>query len=550
MSNYRQNLVNILIVAVFATLAMASSFYRGITTGNDYRQHFQFAHTISASISSYEFYPSFAHRANEGLGDVALRFYPPLTYYVISLMQIVSGDWYIAALSTFWLIFFVGGMGVFLLCREGMPREMSLAAAAIYTFAPYHLNEIYNNFLLAEFGATAVLPFCFLFVARVCRQGGWRNSAGLAAAYGLLILTHLPLTIIGSITLALFALFMIEREKAFRSLLQLLISVGGGLILSSFYWVRMVRELSWLKHSDPVYFSDLFSFERNFLFQPANWLNFSDDILNLWLADLMLVAMIAVSIPSAIYLVKRRNELPRLVKASAAVLFTAIFMATPLSAPLWKWLSFVQRVQFPWRWLAVVSLAGSVFAAYGIMRAAESMKRSSDTLLTASLGIVLLVFLFMGFFIVKSASYVEPAVFYEQTRNVGEVRSYEGWWPVWATDAAFTQGEQAIASERAVTVNRWESLDRDIAVEPGPAASLRVRTFFYPHWKATVNNLPVEVSPSESGLIAIPLSTGRSDVRLYFEESAVNRAAFYISSAAWVILLLGLPLSLLANRRD
>lgn len=540
MSNYRQNFINILIVAVFATLAMASSFYRGITTGNDYRQHFQFAHSISSSIASYEFYPSFAAAANEGLGDVALRFYPPLTYYVLSIMEIVSGNWYFAALSTFWLIFFTGGIGVFLLCRESLSREASLAAAAIYTFAPYHLNEIYNNFLLAEFGATAVLPFCFLFVARVCKRGGWQNCAGLAAAYGLLILTHLPLTMIGSITLALFALFMIERERLFRSFLQLSTSVAGGLLLSSFYWLRMVRELSWLKHSDPAYFSDLFSFDRNFLFQPVNWTNFSDDILNLWLADLMLVAMIAVSIPSAIYLVRRRSELPRLVRAAAAVLLAAIFMATPLSAPLWKGLSFIQRVQFPWRWLALVSLAGSVFAAYGVMRAAESMKRSNDTLLSASLGIVLLVFLFMGFFIVKSASYVEPAVFHEQTRNIGDVRSYEGWWPVWANDSAFTQKEQVAASGRTITVGKWDALDRNFVVEPGAAATLSVRIFYYPHWKATANNSPVEVTPSETGLLTVAVPAEKSDIRLYFEEPAINKWALYISFAAWVILLFGL----------
>lgn len=539
-----------MVIAVFATLAMASSFYRGITTGNDYRQHFQFAHSISSSIVSHEFYPSFAYAANEGLGDVALRFYPPLTYYVLSVMEILSGNWYFAALSTFWLIFFIGGVGVFLLCREGMSREVSLAASAIYTFAPYHLNEIYNNFLLAEFGATAVLPFCFLFVARVCKQGGWRNCAGLAAAYGLLILTHLPLTIIGSITLALFALFMLERERPLRSFVQLSISVAGGLLLSSFYWIRMARELSWLKHSDPAYFSDLFSFDRNFLFQPVNWTNFSDDILNLWLADLMLVAMIAISIPSAIYLVRHRSELPRLVSAAAAVLFTAIFMATPLSTPLWKSLSFIQRVQFPWRWLAIVSLAGSVFAAYGVMRAAESMKRSNDTLLSASLGITLLVFLFMGFFIIKSASYVEPAVFHEQTRNIGEVRSYEGWWPVWANDSAFVQKEQVAAGERVATVGKWDGLDRNFTVEPGTATKSTVRTFYFPHWKATVNNSLVDVSPSETGLITIPLASERSDVRLYFEEPAINKWALYISSAAWVILLLGLSLSSLTTRRN
>lgn len=545
----KQFLVNLLFIALLAGLAMASSFYRGITTGNDFRQHFQFAATVHGSLVSGEVYPGFAAAPNYGLGDVALRFYPPFSYYLLSVIYIVSGNWYIAALAAFWLVFFMGGVGAYLLAREEFPPNQSLLAAAIYIFAPYHLNEIYNNFLLAEFIATAVLPFCFLYITRVSRVGGWQNAAGLAVSYALLILSHLPLTIIGSCAFVVYAAFLLEKEKLGRKVFDLSVSAAAGLLLSSFYWVRMVRELDWVKHSAPAYFTENFAFSQNFLLKPSNWTNFSDDILNLWLADLMLVAMLAICIPSAALLFKNRSRQPKFTKAIPAVFFLAVFMTTPLSAPLWHYLTFLQKVQFPWRWMAIISLFGAVFASAGISKAAEAMKENKNLLLPVSLGSVLLVFIFMAAFIIKQASYVTPADFRAQIANIAEVPSYEGWWPVWAKESALANKERVSAVGRDLNIESWAATERKFTVGTGDAAPARIGTFYYPYWKAAVNNSPVGLSPDADGLISIPLPAETAAVRLYFEEPLINRAAFYASAAAWVILLTALLLSTLGKWR-
>jgi uncharacterized membrane protein len=541
-SRSKQLLVNLLFIALLASLAMASSFYRGITTGNDFRQHFQFAQTIHGSLVSGEIYPGFAAEPNYGLGDVALRFYPPFTYYLLSVIYMIVGNWYAAALFSFWLVFFVGGAGVYLLAREEFPSNQALLAAAIYIFAPYHLNEIYNNFLLAEFVATAVLPFCLLYITRVCRAGGWRNAAGLAISYALLVLSHLPMLVIGSLVFVVYAAFLLEREKIIRELRDLSLAVAGGLLLSSFYWIRMVRELGWIKHSSPAYFTENFAFDRNFLLKPANWINFNDDILNLWLADLMLVAMLALLVPSVLYIFKHRRNLSRFTKANTAILLLAVFMTTPLSTPLWHYLAFLQKVQFPWRWMAIISLCGAVFASIGISGMAEAMKAGKSILLPVSLGCILLIFVFTAAFIIKQASYVPASDFNMQIANIAQVPSYEGWWPVWAKESAQANKERVSAPGRDVNIGAWESTEKQFTVSPGEGAAARVRTFYYPHWKASVNNSLVQLSPDADGVISLPLPPENASVRIYFEEPLVNRAAFYASAAAWVILLTGLAL--------
>src|SRR5437588_9661638 len=79
-------------------------------------------------------------------------------------------------------------------------------AGILYALAPYRLNEVYQASLLSEYAACSILPFAFAFVERICRKKSKYDVFGLAGSYGLLILTHLPLTVIGSLSLALYAL--------------------------------------------------------------------------------------------------------------------------------------------------------------------------------------------------------------------------------------------------------------------------------------------------------------------------------------------------------
>ena len=63
----------------------------------------------------------------------------------------------------------------------------SLFGAAVYTIAPYHVNQIYNAFTYAEFAAAGVLPFCFLFAERICKRRDWISSVGFAISFALLL---------------------------------------------------------------------------------------------------------------------------------------------------------------------------------------------------------------------------------------------------------------------------------------------------------------------------------------------------------------------------
>ena len=526
-----------ILIAAFAVTAMLPAYFNGVPSGNDQTQHYQFAWTVYQSITSGDLYPSVAGDTNHGFGDVGLRFYPPAAYYVLNFLFLLIRDWYFASLAAFTLVFFAGGVGVFKWTREVFGDEPGLIAAAVYTFAPYHLNLLYNNALMAEFFATATLPFCFMSIARVCRDQRWSDVFALAAIYALLILTHLPMAIIGSLAMLVYGLFLLRPPAVIRQLGMLAAAISTAFVLAAFYLGRMLPELEWLKHSTSKYFSTTWDYHSNFLLYPGHFLNFGEDALNLWLADVMLIVTVLLCLPALIALLRGRIAMSRNMIALCALVALAVFMTTALSLPVWYNAGFLQKVQFPWRWMSVVTAFGSVLASVGICSASERLRSVTGTLTAAGLGFVFLAFMLTDVLIVKGPVYLSRSELNGQISAIPDSNGCECWWPVWGELPALAQTEKVISPGRHAELIQWTPADKQFTVTAGGPVKVTVATFFYPHWRALVNDQDVQVEKTENGAISLSIPAEPSDVKLSFREPPYVRTAYAASLTAWLVVL-------------
>lgn len=508
---------------------------RGIPGGNDAVQHYEFAQQVVDAIRGGELFPHFAGNSNHGFGDVGLRVYPPLSYYALAITYFAFGDWYAASIAVFFLIFLIGGIGVFLWSREFFDLNSSLAAAAIYTFAPFHLNEIYNNFLYAEFAAGAVLPFCFLFLTRVIRDSNLRNILFLSISYAFLIITHLPITIIGSIAFAIYAVAMI-RLSSFARYASLGVSVVVGLLLSSFYWVRMITEMEMVKHSQPRFFANIWSYNENFLLSARTFTDFMNDGQSLWFGDLMLAATIAICIP-AIFVLRRSENWKNVGVPMAALLAAAIVFATPISYLIWNNLPLLQKVQFPWRWLNIATLAASVVAGAGSVTIVRCTRHANIDAKALALAAAILPFVFLSAFVVRAPYFSSRSEFADRAKTLSEGETFEGWWPVWAKREAFSRKEKIDASERNATVEEWLPTKRSFSVDEGAAGSVSMSTFYYPLWFASVDGKPIATEVSDDGVIVLQIPNQRVHVELNFVEPTLVRVSIWVSAIAWFLVI-------------
>lgn len=536
-------------IFLFAMLITFPIYLMGIPGGYDMPQHFQFAQTFYDSLMNGTFFPSWAHQPIMGYGDVSVRFYPPLTYYVMSFFRIVTGDWYEGSCLAIAFFFFVSGTGAYLWAREWFSENSSLFGALVYIFAPYHLNQIYQATLFAEFAAAAILPFCFLYATRVCQKGRNIDIYALALSFGLLILTHIPTTVMASIALFIYVIFSLRKTDFIRTIAKLALSVSFAVLLSSFYWVRMVTELDWVKHNLDIYSSGYFSYQSHFAFSflaqmvgielgsSATFLNY------------MTLVTLGLLIPN-VFLhflnAKEKKEKP-LVNVFAMTAFT-LFMVTPFSLFIWNNLTFLQKIQFPWRWMIFVSLGCAIFAAASFEILLAYFKTPRRYLAILAIGLMFIIIPYNGFRVVNHIFYYPKDFFTGLAERLKTSPSYECWWTTWAEKAPVKKtvpgfprpsllADKVVVNDRNFEVTNWKATDRTFTVEAGEAGQGFFATLYYPHWKVTVNGTPVEVTPSEFGMISFNVPAEKSDVHVYFEEPSHVVMAYYFSGFAWLFLL-------------
>src|SRR5690349_11371277 len=228
---------HVLLVVGVSVLAVVPVLLFGVPSNRDLSNHFRFALPFYDAIAGGNFYPSWLAESNGGYGDPSFRFYPPAFYYLLAAARFLVGNWYDATLVVFVLVSIVSGLGIYFWARSFLMPQTAAFAGIFYALAPYHLNQLYQAAMLAEWAGGAVLPFVFAFVDRVCDRGKARDIAGLAVSYAVLLFTHLPLAVIGSMALLVYTLVRLGSDGQLLKLAKLSFGVVLGLSLSAVYWV-------------------------------------------------------------------------------------------------------------------------------------------------------------------------------------------------------------------------------------------------------------------------------------------------------------------------
>ena len=195
-------------------------------------------HQLATALADGHFPARWMPDANYGYGYPFYNYYAPLSLYVAAAFRFV-GFSFVRAIHLAQLAgFIVAGLGMFHLGRRWLgSRWAGLLAAAAYTFAPFHMVNVYTRGdSLAEFWAMAFYPLILLAADRLLiaiataneqgsrREGEKGREAGevrralalFALAYAALILSHNISALIFSPFLLLYLMvrpFMVTARK-------------------------------------------------------------------------------------------------------------------------------------------------------------------------------------------------------------------------------------------------------------------------------------------------------------------------------------------------
>jgi hypothetical protein len=343
-------------------------------------------HQLYTALSDGIFPVRWMPDAAFGLGYPFFSYYAALPFYFAAGLRALGLSYVLSLKLTHLAGFLVAAWGMFAWVRRTTgSRSAALLASAAYTFAPYHLVNVYvRGDSLVEFWAMAWYPPILLALYEAARRPTARRIVPVALSYGALVMTH-------NVSALIFSPFVVvygagcaltlhpfpgpprtgEGKKADRDPFLRerarrigLLAAGGalGLVLAMWVWLPALGEQGYAQLGEQTtgYFFYGNHFRARALVQPGFFFDYDtgSETATPFSMGLAQATLAGLGVAALVTRMIRRKAWWR----DGFVLFglaLSTLMITPLSEPVWASVPLLPFAQFPWRFLSVQALFGA-----------------------------------------------------------------------------------------------------------------------------------------------------------------------------------------------
>jgi Bacterial membrane protein YfhO len=545
----RRQLALIFAAAGIAVLPLA---WRGTSCGHDFDFHLESWMEVLRQWQQGVLYPHWAASANYGAGEPRFVFYPPLSWMLGALLSLVM-PWIRVPLVFTMVALAAMGVSFFRMAREWMREENAALAACLYVVNPYVLFVAYERAAYGELLAGAWMPLLVLYALRAKPA-----MLKLAVVVAGLWLTNAPAAVMGCYALVIIVGVTAIGERRWALIGRAAGGTALGLGLAGFYLVPAVYEQRWVEIQRAI--GEGMRVEDSFLFGHTGEA-FHDQVLRTasWIAVVLLAATASAAVLS--YRARRRGPWWPLVEL--AVLVSLLLL--PFSDVVWRLAPELRFLQFPWRWLLVLSLVLAALVGLALREGARTREAN-----LVRVGVVVVV--------AGCMSGVAWLYFWQPCDDEDNVRAqvatfrdggFEGtdeYTAVQADNDAIQQdlprirlleaadGEEGNGGAGAnpewqpagadllpseIQIGRWDVERMSATVRSGAGFAV-LRLMDYPAWRVTVNGARVDSRPRrDDGLMVVPVASGVTEIEVRYGATPDVWAGRLLSMAV-TILWLGL----------
>jgi hypothetical protein len=605
-------LILLLAFSAFAWLPLVTPGY--FLRAHDAPHSLFFLQAFDEAIRDGAWWPAWGPHFAFGYGYPLWIFYAPLAYYVGEAFHLL-GFSLTTSIKLVDLVATVGAtLSMYIWARKHFNPNAAAFAAIVYTYAPYHLLDLYVRSAVSEYFTFVWFPLVLWRWELLLESSSRRNAMLAALVTAALILTHHGAAFIFAMLLAAYLLFLfariyvkqknigqVTRERGHSgqetlslvpsplSLVSVSLSyafIAGTLTLglSAIFWLPMLLEQKYIVVEQ--WTSVAYNYQKHFIFlnqffSPFWGYEYSGE----GLADGMAFQLGLVPIVMGIVLVLWNKGQGIEDKRRATFFFVTslvvVLLMSPISAAFWNALPLAALVQFPWRLLALSCitlawLAGAALANLQIripfrghnpksqipidqVQQPTTNEQSSNLLGIRSpdpqlsitnyqlpVALLMLITVFASF-TYTLPQYTERSVTSESARaSVDfELVSYKDrtGYMTWATAQPQTsplvreyQNDLPLTRAIALTPDaQVESLHQGgtvqrVRVRSANGTTLQFRVYYFPGWRAYVDDKPVALWPSSSyALSTLAVPAGEHEVTLRFEDTHLRFAAKLIT---------------------
>ena len=553
--------LTILSYGLFLTLPASWS---GYVVGHDTLSHLIISRHFVDQLWAGDLYPRWLPGMNAGMGSPVFQFYGPVPYYITALFRpLLSHDpegWHQLGLAASLAVMASGFMAHAWLKRLAGERA-ALVGAVLYMSAPYHLAvDLYQRFAFAELWGFVWMPLVMLF-ARASMRGERGAMAGLSLSYALLIMTHLPTTLLFSWVPIAYVLWMAESGDRLGAFVR----VAGGMLLgmglSAIYLLPAMTTQEYARFD--IMGSGHFDFAKHFLFYaPGRGVDAND-----FLHSLGIIAGAMMLVAAGVWLMGRQTQSGSERREAVfwvVVATLAFFMMLYPSKPVWDRVAIIQMVQFPWRFGIVLTFA---MVALAVLWAdtLRNQRFAANPAPALILGMILFyqaIPTLKDYLLIRHWSAVPRlnrlmegiADADASTRSLldaAKISRYNSFLPRWSNPDLFADTPEAVQAMKNLTtqrgratlvegagivnVLRWQPPTIELAVKADTALQVGVLQLYYPGWVARLDDgsMRLDVSPSSpDGLLEVKVPPGTHRILIDREPLPEERAGQVISGAS------------------
>jgi hypothetical protein len=481
-------------------------------------------------------YPRWMAEDFWGYGSPMFVLYSPFLYIMSSAMNL-SGLGLAHATAVIKLLsLFVGGVFLFHLLRKRHGDRAALIASLFYVLLPTRIYDIYyHNTPAGRFGE-AFMPMTLFFVSEMGDGPMKRKDlAGFGLSYAGLILSHLASAYLFTPFIILYGLICRRKGALLVTALKIGSGIAAGILLSSFFFMPVLFERGLVHFEYNTNLYELFRFKYHVV------INGYLDENNVYVPLKNSLAMEMGALLAVLYIIFRRG-LFRFDRDSyfyaGSVLFS-LFMMSFLSGFLWDGITALRTINLPSRFSAIYLIF--ISALFGIAMDRLLAWEERPRLISAlSVGLIAVVFSY-GLVMIKTS----PRLTYDDytTKLADRPDIQPEYLP--KTVNLDTLSSLGVHDPRlssmdrfSADIRRWGYVDRDFVVDSPRGARLRVKTFYFPGWRAWFDGKEVPLTAEDgTGAIMMAVPPGRHDVCLRFTNTPPRTWGVALSLLAFVILV-------------
>jgi hypothetical protein len=474
--------------------------------GYDFRFHLSSWLEVAEQWREGTVFPRWSLWAYWGFGEPRFIFYPPGSPMLGAALGSLL-PWPLVPQAFVCLTLMAAGLSMYRFARETLDPEAAAWAGVFYALNPYALIMVNGRSSLAELLASVFLPLLVLHAARI-GEGRTEALVPLALSLAAVWLTNTPTAVLATYGVGLFLVFFWWRRRNSR-----VAGLGAGaivlaLLLGGFYVIPAAVEMRWVTIDAVI--TPMLQPENNFLFSQSPLRRGGFNLV----VSLAATAQIAVAGLAIALAGRPSGGKPPVRSVMIALAISCAVLMTPLSAIAWRWLPELRYVQFPWRLLAMFSVAG----AYLMAAAAPSQGKTAWRLA------VLAVWVCAGVFSYRLSIW-KPGVLAEVRAGIqdgsGWFRGGREYLPAGcsADDLPQDLPKASLAGGQTgvLRLERWTASDRSVAVEASAPGTLVLRLFDYPAWRLRVDGREApKIVQAPHGLVAVAVPSGASRVEARF----------------------------------